>query len=109
MRALLGKLMECLADENRSSESSMYPERLAAALYHGSDTRVFLDVGRVSPARSVRTKNSKQTGSQLFSSPRKTFEEEMIGMRFEKFPDLLIKLADSLVELPQLSHQAFGS
>src|SRR4029077_20736219 len=79
-----------------------HPERLAAALYHGSDTGVFLDVGGVSPARSVRTKYSKQTGSQLFSSPRKTFEEEMIRMRFEKFPDLLIKLADSLIELTQL-------
>ena len=109
MRALLGKLMECLADENGPGEPSMHPERLAAALYHGSDTGVFLDVGGVSPARSVRTKYSKQTGRQLFSSSRKTFEEEMIRMRFEKFSDLLIKLADSLIELTQLRHQAFAS
>ena len=109
MRALLGKLMECLADENGPGEPSVHPKRFAAALYHGSDTGVFLDVGGVSPARSVRTKYSKQTGSQLFSSPWKTFEEEMIRMRFEKFPDLLIKLADSLIELTQLRHQTFAS
>jgi hypothetical protein len=84
MRALLGELMKCLADENGSGESPMYPERFSAALYHGSDTGVFLDVGSVSPARSVRTKPSKQVGSQLFPGPRKTFEEEIVRMRFEK-------------------------
>ena len=51
--ALLGKLMECLADEYRPGKSSMDPKRLAAALYHRSDAGVFLDVGGVSPARSI--------------------------------------------------------
>ena len=108
MRALLGKLMECLADENGPGEPSMHPERLAAALYHGSDTGVFLDVGGVSPARSVRTKYSQQTGSQLFSSPRKTLEEKMVRMRFKKFLNLVIKFANSVIELAQLGDQAFG-
>src|SRR5262249_62150046 len=87
MRALLGKLMECLADENGPGEPSVHPKRLAAALYHGSDTGVFLDVGGVSPARSVRTKYNKQAGSQLVSRPRETFQRETNRMRVEKFPE----------------------
>ena len=108
MRALLGKLMECLADEYGPGKSSMDPKRLAAALYHRSDAGVFLDVGGVSPARSVRTKYSKQTGSQLFSSPRETFKEKMVRVRFEKFPNLAIKFVNSLIEPTQLGQQAFG-
>ena len=50
LRALLGKLMECLADEYGPGKSSMHPKRLAAALYHGSDAGVFLDVGGVTIA-----------------------------------------------------------
>ena len=53
---LLGKLMEGLADEDGPGKSSMHPKRLAAALYHGSDAGVFLDVRSVLPASSIRTK-----------------------------------------------------
>ena len=97
--ALLGKFMECLADEYRPGKSSMHPKRFAAALYHRSDAGVLLDVGGVSPARSIRTKESKKTGSQLFSGPRKTLEEKMVRMRFEKFLNPVIKFIDSFVKL----------
>ena len=105
---MLGELIEGLADEFRPGKSSMNPNRFAAALYYRSDTRVFLDVRSVSPARSIRTKQRQKTRSKLFSCPRKSFEEKMVRMRFEKFLNLVIKFVDSLIELTQLTHQAFG-
>ena len=108
LHALLGKLMEGLADEFRSGKPAMNPNRFAAAFNHGSDTRVFLDVRSVSPASPIRTKYRQKTRGQLFSGPWKIFEQKMVRMRFEKLLNLVIKLFDSMIELTQLAHQAFG-
>jgi len=80
LHALLGKLMEGLADEFRSGEPSMNPNRFAAALDDRGNSRVFLDVCSVKPAQSIGTKQRQQTRSQLFSSSWKIFEEKMIRM-----------------------------
>ena len=108
LHALLGKLMEGLADEFRSGKPSMNPNRFAAALYYRGNTRVFLNVCSVIPAQSIRTKQRQKTRSQLFSCSRKIFEEKMIRMRFEKFLNLAIKFLDRLIGLTQLAHQAFA-
>src|SRR5271165_5248489 len=108
LHALLGKLMEGLADEFRSGKSSMNPDRFAAAFNHRSNTRVFLDVRSVSPASAIRTKYRQKTRGELFPGPWKIFEEKMVRMRFEKFLNLVIKLFDNFIELTQLVRQAFG-
>src|ERR1700704_978609 len=74
LHALLGKLMEGLTDEYGPGKPSMNPNRFAAAFDYWSDTRVFLDVRSVSPARAIRTEQGKKTRSQLFSCSRKIFE-----------------------------------
>ena len=86
----------------------MNPNRFAAAFDYRSDTRVFLDVRSVRPTRAIRTEEGKKTSSQLFSCPRKTLNQKMIGMRFEEFLNLVIKFLNHLIELTQLAHQAFG-
>ena len=63
LHALLGKLMEGLADEFRSGKPSMNPDRLAAAFDYRSDARVFLNLRSVSPAGAIRTEQGKKTRS----------------------------------------------
>ena len=50
LHALLSKLMKGLADEFGPGKSAMNPNRFAAALNDGSDTRIFLDVRSVRPS-----------------------------------------------------------
>ena len=62
-RALLSKLVKGLADEYGPGKSAVNPNRFATALNDGSDTRIFLDVRRVRPAGSIRTKQNQETRS----------------------------------------------
>ncbi len=62
-RALLSKLVKGLADEYGPRKSAVNPNRFATALNDGSDTRIFLDVRRVRPAGSIRTKQNQETRS----------------------------------------------
>lgn len=54
--ALLGKLMKALADEYGSGKSAMNPKRFTATLNDRSNTGISLDIRRLRPARSIRTK-----------------------------------------------------
>ena len=62
-RAMLGKLMKSLADKYGPGKSAMNPKRFAASLNDGSDTRIFLDIRCVRPARAIRTKQRQETRS----------------------------------------------
>ena len=101
--ALLGKFMKGLADEFRSGKPSVNPKRFPAALNDRSNSGELLDVGRVSPARAIRTKQSQKTRAQLLACPWKAFEEEVLRVRFEKLLDSVIKLLENLLEGTQLT------
>jgi len=81
----------------------MNPKRFAAACDYRSDTQnTFVDRWRRS-SEIGRNQTKIEDAAPVFPLLWKSFEEEMVRMGFEKFPNLAIELMDSFIELTQLS------